>query len=120
MRVTDYFEQELYPLAISIGMPSNEFWDSDPIYLLSYIKASERVSELKSRNIDYNSWLIGVYCETAFASVISNAFSKSSGKNGYPKQPFSFKKMGSDEDRLNAQYTQFFALSKNINKKFKK
>lgn len=65
-------------------MTPNEFWYSEPRLLQSYIKKRE----LELDNINYVSWLIGLYVHQGFGVVISNAFSsKSSKESTYFEKP---------------------------------
>lgn len=65
-------------------MTPNEFWYSEPRLLQSYIKKRE----LELDNINYVSWLIGLYVHQGFGVVINNAFSdKSSKKSTYFEKP---------------------------------
>lgn len=65
-------------------MTPNEFWYSEPRLLQSYIKKRE----LELDNMNYVSWLIGLYVHQGFGVVINNAFSdKSSKKSTYFEKP---------------------------------
>ena len=65
-------------------MTPNEFWYSEPRLLQSYI----RKRELELDNINYVSWLIGLYVHQGFGVVLNNAFSdKSSKKSTYFEKP---------------------------------
>ena len=65
-------------------MTPNEFWYSEPRLLQSYIKKRE----LELDNINYVSWLIGLYVHQGFGVVLNNAFSdKSSKKSTYFEKP---------------------------------
>lgn len=87
-------------------MTPNEFWYSEPRLLQSYIKKRE----LELDNINYVSWLIGLYVHQGFGVVLNNAFSsKSSKKSTYFEKPLDIfnenkeKKLESKED-MNVKY----------------
>lgn len=106
-------------------MPSEEFWEGKPRHLLSYIEAYrlkvEREEKFKSQFTDYQAWLIGAYCESAFSVVLSNAFGKKGGvKAKYPKEPISFgknrvEKEADDEKKLLALYAGFRSYTNALN-----
>ena len=68
----ELIERKLYPEAIAIGMPSEEFWDGKPSRFWSYVEAyklrMERTEKMQSSLIDYQSWLTGLYVHNAPAS----------------------------------------------------
>ena len=65
-------------------MSADEFWYGEPRLFSSYIKKYEEEQD----NINYQSWLIGLYVQKAVGTVISNAFSdKSSITDTYFEKP---------------------------------
>lgn len=65
-------------------MSSEDFWNEEPRLLSCYIKKRE----IELDNINYQSWLIGLYTYKAFGTVLSNVFSdKSSIKDTYFERP---------------------------------
>ena len=63
-------------------MTTAEFWNSEPRVLCSYIKKHE----LELDEMNYNSWLIGLYTYNALGVVLENMFSKDS-KEMYCERP---------------------------------
>jgi len=80
----DSFYDELLPYALQCGMTVKEFWNEEPRLLSSYIKKHEKELD----EINYQSWLVGLYVYKAVGTVLGNAFSaKSSIKNTYFEKP---------------------------------
>lgn len=68
-------------------MTTEEFWNGEPRVLGSYIKKHEK--ELDEMN--YNSWLIGLYVNKAIASTLGNMFGgKNSVKDNYFEKPLEY------------------------------
>lgn len=65
-------------------MTVKEFWNEEPRLLSSYIKKHEKELD----EINYQSWLVGLYVYKAVGTVLGNAFSaKSSINNTYFEKP---------------------------------
>lgn len=65
-------------------MTTEEFWDGEPRVVGSYIKKHEK--ELDEMN--YNSWLIGLYVQKALVTTLGNMFGdKNSVKDTYFEKP---------------------------------
>lgn len=65
-------------------MTADEFWNEEPRLFSSYIKKHEQELD----EVNYQSWLIGLYVYKAVGTVLGNAFSnKSSIKNTYFEKP---------------------------------
>ena len=80
----DSFYDELLPYALQCGMTVKEFWNEEPRLLSSYIKKHEKELD----EINYQSWLVGLYVYKAVGTVLGNAFStKSSINNTYFEKP---------------------------------
>lgn len=121
----------MYPEAISIGMPSEEFWDGKPSRFWSYVEAYklrlEREEQMQASLIDYQSWLTGLYVHNALQVALANSFSKGR-KSKYVAEPISFterKKRSSDERKrrereLENQFLAFKQLTDAMNGGLKK
>lgn len=100
-------------------MTPNEFWYSEPRLLQSYIKKRE----LELDNINYVSWLIGLYVHQGFGVVINNAFSnKSSKKSSYFEKPLNLFNEEQSEDKskketVNVKYQTQYNYWAKIGKK---
>lgn len=100
-------------------MTPNEFWYSEPRLLQSYIKKRE----LELDNINYVSWLIGLYVHQGFGVVINNAFSdKSSKKSTYFEKPLELfnkeqEETRDDKEERNVKYQAQFNYWAKIGKK---
>lgn len=99
-------------------MTPNEFWYSEPRLLQSYIKKRE----LELDNINYVSWLIGLYVHQGFGVVINNAFSdKSSKKSTYFEKPLDlFNEKGAkieDKQDMEVKYQEQYNYWAKIGKK---
>jgi len=107
-------------------MPSIEFWEGNPRFILSYIEAyrlkMEREEQVQSQVIDYTAWLHGAYVQTAVGVVLSNAFGKKGSKAKYPEKPISMsavdKKSHVEDDKktLVNQFAGFQSLVNELNK----
>lgn len=65
-------------------MTTEEFWDGEPRVLGSYIKKHEKELD----EINYNSWLIGLYVNKALVTTLGNMFSsKNAIKENYFEKP---------------------------------
>jgi hypothetical protein len=121
----------MFPEAIVLGMPSDEFWNGKTSLFYSYLEAfkrkSERKEEAKSSLLDWQSWLTGYYVYQAVGVVMQNSFSKRSTAN-YPKQPISFTNKQKDEEakvkdeeaEIQRQYMAFKRLTDTMNSGLKK
>lgn len=95
-------------------MTPNEFWYDEPRLLQSYIKKRE----LELDNINYVSWLIGLYVHQSFGVVISNAFSdKSSKKITYFEKPLNLfnekqQEIQNKDVKYQAQYNYWAKIGK--------
>ena len=100
-------------------MTPQEFWNDEPRLLQSYI----RKRELELDNINYVSWLIGLYVHQGFGVVINNAFSdKSSKKSTYFEKPLDlFNEKNTDDieqkENMNVKYQAQFNHWARIGKK---
>ncbi len=109
-------------------MPPDVFWNGDPSWFYSYVEATarkwKREEEYRAHNIDYQSWLTGLYCYEGFSVVVSNSFKKGA-KAKYPKEPISVKQYKkdrvSDEEakvkQLESQFLGFKALAEAMNRR---
>ncbi len=125
------FERKLFPEAIILGMPTEEFWDGKPSRLLSYIEAyrlkTKRDEEANATNVDYQSWLTGLYVHQGVQVALANSFSKRS-KAKYVKEPISFTQHQNNtadskekqDTRVNNKYLEFKLLADAMNKNLKK
>jgi len=65
-------------------MTADEFWNEEPRLFSSYIKKHEQELD----EVNYQSWLIGLYVYKAVGTALGNAFSdKGSIKNTYFEKP---------------------------------
>lgn len=80
----EYLDQ-LFAYALSLGMPSDEYWNKDPALILGYIKAEE----IKQRKRNTELWLQGAYVYQAIGSLapVLNPFSKDHKAKPYLKSP---------------------------------
>lgn len=76
---------KLFGYALSIGMPSDEYWNKDPLLINGYIEA-EKIKQRKRNN---ELWLQGVYVYQAIGALtpVLNPFSKEHRAKPYLKQP---------------------------------
>lgn len=80
----EYLE-ELCAYALSIGMPSKEYWYDDPLLINNYIRAEE----IKQRKRNTEMWLQGYYVYQAVGGLIhlANSFSKEHKAKPYLNKP---------------------------------
>lgn len=84
----------MLPLALQCGMTVEEFWYGEPRVFSSYI----RKHELELDEMNYNSWLIGLYVHKSMGVILGNAFSsKGSIKDTYFERPL---------EQLNSNYIE--------------
>ena len=87
---TEIFE-DCFPFYLAIGMSFAEYWEGDPKLAQYYRKAYQ----IKQDEINYNSWLQGVYIYDAVSTALYNAL-RGMGKTkppakDYAKQPYEFR-----------------------------
>lgn len=103
---------ELCGVMLSIGMSYDLYWYGDMSAIQYYIdKHTHEVKQLTHRN-DENAWLIGNYVRYAIASVFD-----SKHQSQYPKEPFTYQKVESEEDKIIRQYNMLKAWSDRFKKK---
>lgn len=94
-------------------MGYKDFWELTPKKLQPFVKAKEQEIELRTKMVNYEAWLNGLYIRQAIASVFS--------KNGkYPEQPIA--DGSSDRNSQNKEInfkTQFEVWATKHNEKFK-
>ena len=73
----------MLPYALLCGMTIEEFWNGEPRVLCSYIKRHE----LELDEMNYQSWLIGLYAHKAVSSAIINYFSDKNTSDMYFDKP---------------------------------
>ena len=83
--------EEAFPFYLAIGMSFAEYWEGDPILAQYYRKAYQ----IKQDEINYNSWLQGLYIYDAVSTALHNAL-RGMSKNkppakDYAKRPYEFK-----------------------------
>jgi hypothetical protein len=74
------------PNALAIGVPYDVFWHLNPKKLQSFYKAYK----IKQKMQDEQSWMLGIYFESAAYTAVSNALANAFGKKckaEYMKKP---------------------------------
>ena len=100
-------------------MTTDEFWNGEPRVLGSYIKKHEKELD----EINYTSWLIGLYMNKALITTLSNMFgTKTSLKESYFEKPLEYfnsdyipdkeKKQEKKDTEYRNQYNYWAKLSK--------
>lgn len=90
----DYFCDYLFPLAIEIGMTSEEFWKDDPRLFSSYMKAYEEKRKREYETINYSNWLQGLYNFDGSNKALTSfgygflAGKENPNKESYPSKPY--------------------------------
>lgn len=84
---TEVFE-ESFPFYLAIGMSSAEYWEGDP----SLTRYFRKAYKIKQDEINYKSWLQGMYMYDAISTALFN-FSRGFAKNppaakAYTQQPY--------------------------------
>ena len=75
--------EDLLPYYLSIGVPYDVFMSSCPKELNAFVIAYKNKRKIE----DERDWMLGQYVLSAFATVISGAFSKNSSMK-YVEHPF--------------------------------
>ena len=57
----EYYCNYLFPQAIEYGMSAEEFWKDDPQLFISYRTSFLNKKKREIEEIDYKSWLMGLY-----------------------------------------------------------
>lgn len=76
--------KKYFPIYLSFGMSSSEYWDEEPELAISYREAHQIKLQYKNQEL----WLQGIYTSQALLSTVGNMFaSKGSKPLEYPKEP---------------------------------
>jgi hypothetical protein len=73
-----------FPVYLSFGMSSSEYWDEEPELAIAYREAHR----IKLQHKNEELWLQGIYTSQALLSTVGNMFSSKGSKPlEYPKEP---------------------------------
>ena len=102
---------EIFPLALECGMTPTQFWEEEPRLFHSYLVKHQQMLN----QINYESWLIGLYVHIA-VSVSLSGFSKGSNQK-YCEKPIEsfnryFVKENKGEYREQVNYWSKFKKNK--------
>lgn len=76
--------KKYFPIYLSYGMSSGEYWDDDPDLTTAYREAHRIKLQRKNEEL----WLQGIYTSQALLSTVGNMFSSKGSKPlEYPKEP---------------------------------
>ena len=81
--------EEAFPIYLSMGMTSEQFWEQDCLLVRAYRKAFK----IRQERENYLAWLNGMYIYEAICDVspILHAFAKSGTRpRPYPDKPYEF------------------------------
>lgn len=79
------FENEWLPQALAIGISYYDFWEMNP-HIINIFSMAHRI---KSKEINAQMYLQGIYMRDAILSTICNAFKgKGAEPYEYPKEPY--------------------------------
>lgn len=91
---------DAFPVYLSIGMTSHQYWDEDAMLTKQYREAFKLMQSRKNKD----AWLQGRYVYEAMSSALSALFSKNrSDIYPYPSEPFPITKE-EVEDRERREY----------------
>ena len=91
---------DAFPIYLSIGMTSHEYWDEDAMLTKQYREAYKLMQSRKNKD----AWLQGRYVYEAMSSALSALFAKNrSDIYPYPSEPFPITKEEA-EDRERREY----------------
>lgn len=82
----DYYKEEYFEYALTIGMTADEYWFGDPHLIYRYENVYANKRKLKEQDM----WLIGTYIQRAISSVplnVNGFIEKQSQLNTYPECP---------------------------------
>ncbi len=82
----DYYKNEYFEYALTIGLTVDEYWFGDPSLIYHFERAYENKYKLKEQQM----WLMGVYIQQAVSSVplnVNGFIEKQSQLNKYPNCP---------------------------------
>ena len=80
----EFFRDYLLPLALTFGMPTQEFWYEEPDLLWTYRKVYMDKLKFQNELDNQQAWRIGLYVYEAVAVVVHNALRK----EGQPAQNY--------------------------------
>lgn len=97
------------PMALSIGVGYQEFWGLNPAGLEPYIRAYEMMQRRRMEEMNFQSYLTGIYFTHALGCVFSQ-------NNRYPEGPFDiFSENLSPEERAQQEAEIFRAYVQEYN-----
>lgn len=101
------------PNALIMGVDYDTFWRLTPKKLLPFLKAYEERKREELKQINFASWMSGIYVSYSIASVMGD-------KNIYPERPLPLFESEEDEDSRRKQEAEAFgAYAAMFNKEFK-
>lgn len=115
----DYFQFYLFPLALTIGMTPEQFWEDDPELFFSYMDAYEYKKEREAKEEDVKAYNLARYILLAIRDSLQMS---KSPKKIFPKKPFSMQKNNSKPQFTPEEYQELRKIQmqefvKNFNKK---
>ena len=110
-----------FPIYLSYGMSSHEYWDEEPELATAYREAHELRLDRKNQEL----WLEGVYMKKALESTVGNMFLKKGAKPmEYPKEPLAITEKEAKareekeaKERFERMKSMMIAKSKTVKKK---
>lgn len=98
----------MFPYYLSLGCSYNEFWN-EPAYIASaYLEAEI----YRRENVNYESWLQGLYFSNAVNSALAQAFWNKKGKkpDTYMHYPIAFteREKAAEKERKMQESVKFF------------
>lgn len=106
--------EEYLPRALQLGVDYKLFWSLNPRKLKPFVLAYELELKDKMEEMNFSSWMIGIYMSYSMASVLGE-------NSNYPESPLSLFEQKDDEmDRSVRESELFGAYAAMFNKTFNK
>lgn len=102
LTVRDYFIKYLFTDAIIYGMSYDEFWNKDPELFFSYRFSYSKKVKIKEEEINFGSWLTGLYNYKAYAVALHNAFDGKNAPLTYFEKPIDLNEDIKEENKEEA------------------
>lgn len=123
----EYYTNEWFPKAYTIGVSWGDFWKMNPRIILAMVKAYDEKEKIELQKTNALMHLQGMYFAEAINSTVGNMFKKKTSKpHEYPKKPYELNRKETEftEEELQRQremfVMQFEAMKINFNLSKKK
>lgn len=108
--ITELFMQQC-PVYIAMGMSYDEYWNGSSERTRAYREAHR----IKTRQVNQELWLLGIYMTHALNASVGNMFSsKSTNRIRYPDEPLPLTRKEQQEQQERARLAKIEAMKRSM------